>query len=225
MKTSWLLMPALSLGLALGGCAVVPERDYGYTDDERDYVRETVIMAPASHIEYRAYPPAANTIWIDGYWNRIGRQQVWVPGYWAPPPMHARPPQRYWRDDGGRRLEALRTRERELAQAREREHAREIRRERRQEEREFAGKPQRRWEGERTRSEARAQVTLPPSGRSPLTLGEHPRFRAEARIDNQVGSLPRAGRHERSERPERGRGDDSGRDMRHQRRFPRAGQE
>ena len=88
MKTSWLLMPAFSLGLALGGCAVVPERDYGYTDDERDYVRETVIMAPASHIEYRAYPPAANTIWIDGYWNRIGRQQVWVPGYWAPPPMH-----------------------------------------------------------------------------------------------------------------------------------------
>ena len=85
MKTSWLLVPALSLGLTLGGCAVVPERDYGYTDDERDYVRETVIMAPASHIEYRAYPPAANTIWIDGYWNRIGRQQVWVPGYWAPP--------------------------------------------------------------------------------------------------------------------------------------------
>ena len=225
MKTSWLLMPALSLGLALGGCAVVPERDYGYTDDERDYVRETVIMAPASHIEYRAYPPAANTIWIDGYWHRIGRQQTWIPGYWAPPALHARPPQRYWRDDGGRRLEALRTRERELAQAREREHAREIRRERRQEEREFAGKPQRRWEGERTRSEARAQVTLPPSGRSPLTLGERPRLRAEPRTNNQVGSPPRAGRHERSERPERGRGDDSGRDMRHQRRFPRAGQE
>ena len=237
MKISWLLMPALSLGLTLGGCAVAPAHDVGYADDDRDYVRNTVIVTAAPQVGYRTYPPAANTIWIDGYWNRSGRQQTWVPGYWAPPTLHARPPPRYWRDDGGRRLEALRTRERELAQAREREHAREIRRERRQEGRESADKPQRRWEDERTRSEAREQVTLPTSGRSPLTLGERPRLRAEPRTENQVGSPPRAGRHERFERserlqrdarearPERGRGDDSGRDMRHQRRFPRAGQE
>ena len=191
-------------------------------------------LAAAPRVGYRAYPPAANTIWIDGYWHRIGRQQTWIPGYWAPPALHARPPQRYWRDDGGRRLEALRTRERELAQAREREHAREIRRERRQEEREFAGKPQRRWEGERTRSEARAQVTLPPSGRSPLTLGERPRFRAGPRADDQAGRPERSERAQREPQEQREpreprreleRGDDSGRDMRHQRRCPRTERE
>ena len=247
MKTSWLLMPALSLGLALGGCAVVPERDYGYTDDERDYVRETVIMAPASHIEYRAYPPAANTIWIDGYWNRIGRQQVWVPGYWARPPMHARPPQRYWRDDGGRRMEALRERERALAHERKREHARERRDRRWTQQGEFRQRepmqerPQhgskardeapRRWEGERTRGEAREQLTRPQGERSPLAVGERPRFRAETHAVDQAGGPERSERAQREPREPREprreleRGDDSGRDMRHQRRFPRTERE
>ena len=246
MKTSWLLVPALSLGLTLGGCAVVPERDYGYADDERNYVRETVIVAPAPRIEYRGYPPAANFIWIDGYWNRIGRQHDWVSGYWAPPSMHARPPQRHWRDDGGRRIEALRERERALAH--EREHARENRDRRWDKQRDFrqrelmqerqheGSKPRdegpRQWEGGRTRNEAREQVTRPTSeGSSPLTAGERPRFRAGARTDDQAGRPERSERPEglqrdaRETRPERGRGDDSGREMRHQRRFPRTGQE
>ena len=244
MKTSWLLMPALSLGLALGGCAVVPERDYGYADDERNYVRETVIVAPAPRIEYRGYPPAANFIWIDGYWNRIGRQHDWVSGYWAPPPLHARPPQRYWRDDSGRRFEALRGRERELARAREREDARDNRDQRWNQQRNvhqrepMRERPQderpRRGEGERTRGEAREQLTHPTSERSPLTLGERPRFRAGPRADDQAGRPERSERAQREPQEQREpreprreleRGDDSGRDMRHQRRFPRTERE
>lgn len=221
MKTSWLLIPALSLGLMLGGCAVVPERDYGYAYD-RDYVREMVIVTPPPRIEYRAYPPAANFIWIDGYGNRIGRQHDWVSGYWAPPQLHARPPQRYWRGDGGRRMETPRQRERKFAHEREhaREnadqrqdvHQREIRRQRLQEDRRSRNESPRRWEGERR----------------PVTVGAQARFRAGLRADNQAREPERPQREPRAQREPRrelGPGDDSRRNTRHQRRFPGAGQE
>lgn len=242
MKTSWLLTPVLALGLTLSGCAVVPERDYGYADDDRDYARNTVIVTPAPRIEYRGYPPVANYIWIDGYWNRIGRQHDWVSGYWAPPHLHPRPPERYWRDDERRKIEALREREREIA--REREHARENwdqrwnqqrdfrerdpRRERTQEGSRPRDEAPRRWDGERTWGEAQEKLTRPPRESRPLTVGERPQFRVGPRADAQ------AERPERSERPQREQretrrelepGDDSRPDMRHQRRFSRTGQE
>ncbi|ENO86144.1 hypothetical protein C666_13915 [Thauera linaloolentis 47Lol = DSM 12138] len=114
----------LVAALMLAGCAVVPdERGYGYGGHGRYYERETVIVAPARHIEHRGPPPGPGHVWIGGYWNRIGPRQAWVPGYWAPPARHPHPPMRPWQAERerGERERGERQRGERQRDARERE--------------------------------------------------------------------------------------------------------
>lgn len=90
-------LPALAFGLLMGtGCA-------GYGGTGPIVTHMAVIYAdrappPRRYVVIPARP-AANAVWVDGYWDWIGFQFVWVDGYWelSPPAGHIWTPARWER--------------------------------------------------------------------------------------------------------------------------------
>ena len=65
----------VAVTLLLSACAVAPyDTYYGAR-----------VAPPSALVEYRGYPPAADYLWVDGYWNWGGARYVWVPGRWESP--------------------------------------------------------------------------------------------------------------------------------------------
>jgi hypothetical protein len=202
MKASHPLL--LTIALALGGCAVVPatERDYGYMDEDRDYVRETIIVAPAPRIEYRGYPPATSYIWIDGYWNRSGMRHDWVSGYWAPPRLQARPPLRHDRRERERGFEPQRESERDIGPRRDRDHAAAPERQRIERHRDFRERMKEREATDDRRDHANQQPPRPTAA-GPVTLGERREWRPGARRAERSEERRESREDERTDRPQR----------------------
>lgn len=83
-----ILMTAL-----LAGCAVVPV--------ERHYYRGPVMVAPPPpRVEYIGPPPAADYVWISGYWNWDGGRHRWVDGHWEAPRHGHHWVPHYWEHEG-----------------------------------------------------------------------------------------------------------------------------
>jgi hypothetical protein len=85
MQNKWfkaLLASGLCIGIALGGCVVVP--------DQRHYAGGVVMVAPpAPQVEVVGTPPQSGFVWIAGYWNWVGDRHTWIAGHWeAPRPGH-----------------------------------------------------------------------------------------------------------------------------------------
>src|ERR1700722_4016277 len=73
-----LLSILLTLGLALGACAVPP--DQGHTVDG-----VVMVAPPPPQVDVMSAPPQDRYLWIGGYWNWVGGWYDWVPGRWIAP--------------------------------------------------------------------------------------------------------------------------------------------
>ena len=91
----------VAVSLLSSACAVAPGEPY--------YDAPVGVAPPPARVEYPAYPPAADYLWVSGYWNWGGGRYVWVPGRWeSPRPGYSWQPHRWerdgdrWRAAGGR---------------------------------------------------------------------------------------------------------------------------
>ena len=84
----------VALSMLVSACAVAPYDPY--------YDAPVSVAPPAAQVEYPGYPPAADYLWVSGYWNWGGGRYVWVPGRWENPrPGYYWEPHR-WQRDGDR---------------------------------------------------------------------------------------------------------------------------
>jgi hypothetical protein len=57
---------------------------------------------PPPNPEAPGAPPAANAVWIPGYWTSDGRAYTWTSGHWEIPPPNARAyVAAHWENSGG----------------------------------------------------------------------------------------------------------------------------
>ena len=91
----------VAVSMLASACAVAPYDPY--------YDVPVGVAPPPERIEYPAYPPAPDYLWVSGYWNWGGGRYVWVPGRWeSPRPGYYWSPHRWqrdgdrWRQTGGR---------------------------------------------------------------------------------------------------------------------------
>ena len=96
MKNRLLLAALATTSVLMGACTVQP------VVYDREYRHEEVVAVapPPLPYEYPGYPPHADYVWINGYWNWSNVRYVWVPGRWdAPRPGYYWVPHR-WEQDG-----------------------------------------------------------------------------------------------------------------------------
>lgn len=96
---------------ALAGGALGNSVDYQrgtLYDDPRDYrgrpeyTPAEVPAPPPPNPETPGAPPAANALWIPGYWMFDGRAYTWTAGHWEIPPPNARAyVAAHWENNGG----------------------------------------------------------------------------------------------------------------------------
>lgn len=91
----------VAVSMLVGACAMAPY--------DPSYDVPVSVAPPAALVEYPGYPPAADDLWVSGYWNWGGARYVWVPGRWqSPRPGYSWQPHRWerdgdrWRAAGGR---------------------------------------------------------------------------------------------------------------------------
>jgi hypothetical protein len=86
------LVSCSAAGLGVLGCDVFvsrhPQRSEPVYVEQQQPTYVIVTEAPPAPriVERRPAPPAAEYVWIDGYYSWSGRQYVWEPGRWAVPP-------------------------------------------------------------------------------------------------------------------------------------------
>jgi len=66
----------LVISLGLPGCVIAP--------DQSHYAGGVVMVAPpAARVEVIGVAPAADSVWIGGYWTWLGGRHEWVAGHWV----------------------------------------------------------------------------------------------------------------------------------------------
>jgi hypothetical protein len=64
----------VALSMLVSACAVVPYDPYNDAP--------VSVAPPAALVEYPGYPPAADYLWMNGFWNWGSGHYVWGPGRW-----------------------------------------------------------------------------------------------------------------------------------------------
>lgn len=82
LRSLALLLVPYVLGTMLLGC--IP-------DQRHDVGGVVMVPPPAVRIETAGAPPAANDVWLAGYWAWVGDRYEWVSGHWSTPR-----PGRHW---------------------------------------------------------------------------------------------------------------------------------
>jgi len=110
MNSPKLILPALTLAALLGGCVgtignandhqdgtVYDEPQPYHRRARRSYTRVEEVPppppaqpAPPDVAEKITPSPAAEAVWIPGYWDFNGNAYAWTPGHWEIPPPNSR---------------------------------------------------------------------------------------------------------------------------------------
>lgn len=93
MRRGWLIA-VMGAAFFAAGCVV---------NEPESPPRGVVVSGPppAPVREDRPPQPAADSVWVAGYWHWTGMQYAWIPGHWdSPPPGSAWNAPKYSQRDG-----------------------------------------------------------------------------------------------------------------------------